>query len=109
FIVHKKERLVFDDRAAQRSRPLIRVVERLLVRLRRGLRQLGLFMEPAIGIQYSAIPEIIYPSMKSIGPGLGHVIYIGPGQATVLRRVTVVHHRDFLNVVLTNQQIGSAG
>src|SRR5581483_9260925 len=101
FGVDEKECLVLFYRATQRRTPLIGIVERP--------RRCRMVVEPIVGIHDTAVPEIFEIAVKVVGSGLGDVIYGRAAELSVLTRVAVVDNRGFLYVVLSQQQVGSAG
>ena len=68
--VKKEEQLILDDRASERSRPLIRDIE--------GSRISFRIVDPVVGIQYASIPVVRRIAVKRIASRFCDVVDVRP-------------------------------
>src|SRR5271167_4923524 len=72
-------------------------------------RDLGLLLEPVIGVEAAAVVKEARVAVEGIAARLGRVVHLHARLAAVLGSVAIAHHRDFLNFVLADQQVARAG
>jgi len=98
--VDEEERLVLLDRAAERSRPLVGVGERLRIIL--------LVIEPVIGVHGRAVPVINGIAVELVAAGLGNVVHVHAGEGSEVAGISVGDDVCFLDFVRAQEEVGSA-
>ena len=90
--IYEEECFVFPDRPAERSCPLIGIVE--------WLGRATLVVEVAICVETASIPPIECIPVKAVGARLGHVVYVGSRQCPVLTRIAIGHDGCLADIVV---------